>query len=192
MKTVITTSEYTLLYAPILVFLIEKPPVPAVPSAWMTESYTGIPDMISKIIWSTVMAEYITYSIFTVCPIFGTSFPGAGPGLSATSICTVFAFTDGSIASISASTPIPPTQCVKLLQNSMPLGRLSMSVRIDAPVVEKPETDSKKASIGEEIAPLIKNGNAPKIDINSQDSATVANPSLAYIWSSFGLRRCSR
>ena len=41
------------------------------------------------------------------------------------------------------------------------LGRTSTSVKIEAPVVLKPEQDSKKASAAEEIAPEIKNGRAP-------------------------------
>ena len=46
---------------------------------------------------------------------------------------------------------VPPTQCVKLRQNKRPLGRRSTSVRMVDPVVVKPETVSKKASISEGI-----------------------------------------
>ena len=43
-------------------------------------------------------------------------------------------------------TPMPPAQWVKLRQNSSPRGSASMSPRIVAPVVVKPETVSKKQS----------------------------------------------
>ncbi len=41
--------------------------------------------------------------------------------------------------------PIPPIQCVKLLQKSIDFGIDSISINIDDPVVVKPETDSKIA-----------------------------------------------
>ena len=47
---------------------------------------------------------------------------------------------------INTSTPMPPTQWVKLRQNSSPWLMASTSVRTDAPVVVKPDTVSKNAS----------------------------------------------
>ena len=41
--------------------------------------------------------------------------------------------------------PIPPTQAVAIRQNWSPRGSASMSVRMEAPVVVKPETLSKSA-----------------------------------------------
>ena len=49
--------------------------------------------------------------------------------------------------------PMPPIQCVKLLQNKIDFGNDSISVRIEEPVVVNPETDSKKALINEGMAP---------------------------------------
>jgi hypothetical protein len=43
--------------------------------------------------------------------------------------------------------PIPPIQCVRLLQNKMDLGKDSISVNMEEPVVVKPDTDSKNALI---------------------------------------------
>ena len=51
----------------------------------------------------------------------------------------------------------------------------STSERIEAPVVVKPDTVSKNASIYEEISPLITKGIAPKIDITIQESPTTLN-----------------
>nr|WP_291026445.1 hypothetical protein [Hydrogenophaga sp.] len=45
--------------------------------------------------------------------------------------------------------PIPPSHWVKLRQKRMPRPALSMSVITEAPVVVKPEADSKRASTGE-------------------------------------------
>ena len=46
---------------------------------------------------------------------------------------------EGSSAVVSTSTPMPPSQWVKARQNKMPLGSASMSVKMVAPVVVKPE-----------------------------------------------------
>ena len=43
---------------------------------------------------------------------------------------------------------MPPSQWVKERQKRIPLGRASMSVRMEAPVVVKPEQDSKIQSMG--------------------------------------------
>ena len=59
----------------------------------------------------------------------------------------------GRMAMTNTSTPMPPTQCVKLRQNSRPRSMVSTSVRMLAPVVVKPETVSKKLSIKLGIAP---------------------------------------
>ena len=48
---------------------------------------------------------------------------------------------------------MPPTQWVKLRQNSRPFGSDSTSVRMVAPVVVKPDTVSKKASSSDGMQP---------------------------------------
>ena len=48
--------------------------------------------------------------------------------------------------------PMPPNHCVKLLQKRSPLPRASMFTRIEAPVVVKPDMDSKAASTKEGMA----------------------------------------
>jgi hypothetical protein len=45
--------------------------------------------------------------------------------------------------------PIPPIKCVKLRQNKILFDKDSISIKIDAPVVVKPEIVSKKASVNE-------------------------------------------
>jgi len=50
--------------------------------------------------------------------------------------------------------PIPPNQCVRLRQKRIEKGNISTLVIIEDPVVEKPEVDSKKASINEGIVLL--------------------------------------
>ncbi len=52
--------------------------------------------------------------------------------------------------------PIPPIQWVRLLQKRMDRGRASISVKMDEPVVENPEADSKKALVKFGIEPEIK------------------------------------
>ena len=85
----------------------------------------------------------------------------------------------GIIAIISTSTPMPPSQCVKLLQNNIPLLMLSTSVKIDAPVVVNPLTVSKNASNTFGISPLITNGTHPIAERAIHANVTIINPSLA-------------
>jgi hypothetical protein len=49
--------------------------------------------------------------------------------------------------------PIPPIQCVRLLQKRIPAGSASISSRIDAPVVVYPEIVSKNAFVSDGMAP---------------------------------------
>jgi hypothetical protein len=51
-------------------------------------------------------------------------------------------------------TPIPPIQWVKHRQKVEHLLKYSTSERMDAPVVVKPDTVSKRASVREGISPV--------------------------------------
>ena len=75
-----------------------------------------------------------------------TSLPTVGPGTSARIKCIPWPSFIGRMAMTNTSTPMPPTQWVKLRQNKPPRLRGSISVRMLEPVVVKPETVSKKAS----------------------------------------------
>ena len=57
-----------------------------------------------------------------------------------------------------------------------------------APVVVKPETVSKNASVYEGISPLMQNGSAPKADMSAHESATITKPSRAYMTFDLGLK----
>ena len=61
--------------------------------------------------------------------------------------------------------PIPPIQCVKLRQNNTPFGTISISFKIEAPVVVNPDMVSKKAFVILGIAPVAIYGIAPDKDI---------------------------
>ena len=76
-------------------------------------------------------------------------------------------------------TPIPPTQCVKLLQISDVWLRLSTSSSILAPVVVNPDTVSNKASTIFGISPVSTKGIAPTTLSTIHESATITKPSLA-------------
>ena len=95
----------------------------------------------------------------------------------------------GTIAITNTSTPIPPIQWVKLLQNRRDLGHDSTSARILAPVVVNPDAVSKTASTIWGIYPEIRNGSAPKRLRINQESATITKPSLEYIRFFFGLKK---
>ncbi len=83
------------------------------------------------------------------------------------------------MASINTSTPMPPTQWVKLRHISMDGDKPSTLLRMLAPVVVNPEMVSNSASIREGISPLIQKGRAPKKLKTTQIRATATNPSLA-------------
>jgi len=69
--------------------------------------------------------------------------------------------------------PIPPIQCVKLLQNNNDFGSDSISVNMEAPVVVKPETDSNNAFTKEGMAPEKMYGRLPIKQIITQEEVTV-------------------
>ena len=75
------------------------------------------------------------------------SFVTVGPGVSA--LATFCAFTPrlGTSATINTIIPMPPSHWVSERQNSRDFGSASTFVSIVAPVVEKPEHISKKASM---------------------------------------------
>ncbi len=66
-----------------------------------------------------------------------------GPGASVTAIFCPLIPREGISAIANTRIPMPPIQWVKERQNRIPFGSTSTSVRIDAPVVENPEQDSK-------------------------------------------------
>jgi hypothetical protein len=70
---------------------------------------------------------------------------------------------------------------VKLRQNSNEYGSISTSFRIDAPVVVKPDADSKNAFIKEGIVSLIIYGSDPKSENKIQAIVTVRKESLLLI-----------
>ena len=55
-----------------------------------------------------------------LCLALGTSLPTTGPGTSARIMCMLRSSARGSTAIMNTSTPMPPTQLVKLRQNSSP------------------------------------------------------------------------
>ena len=73
---------------------------------------------------------------------------------------------------------IPPINCVKLLQKRIEKGRLSTSAKMEDAVVEKPDVDSKKASMNDGIVPLIRYGKVPISEMITHDKVTVRKPSL--------------
>ena len=80
----------------------------------------------------------------------GTILFTVGPGLSARRMCSVKPSAPplvGMMASRNTSTPMPPIQWLKLRQNSSACPSASTSERMEAPVVVKPDTISKSASM---------------------------------------------
>ena len=81
--------------------------------------------------------------------------------------------------SMNTSTPMPPTQWVRLRQSSAACESASTSATTVEPVVVKPEMVSNSASTIEGISPLNRKGSAPVMPSRIQHSATVTKPSRA-------------
>ena len=84
-----------------------------------------------------------------VCRILGTNLLTLGPGLSARRRWTEYPPPlppMGTMARRNTKIPMPPSQWVKERQNRSPLDMGSTAVKMDAPVVVKPEMTSKRAS----------------------------------------------
>lgn len=77
--------------------------------------------------------------------------------------------------------PTPPIKWVDERQKSNPLGSVSTSVRIVAPVVVKPDTDSKKAFAKVKFPPHIRYGSIPNMHERSHAKMVIANPSAIFI-----------
>jgi len=74
--------------------------------------------------------------------------------------------------------PIPPIQWVRLRQKRIEKGSISTSGKMDEPVVDNPDVDSKNASMNDGIVPLIRYGKAPSKEKIIHESVTARNPSL--------------
>ena len=138
---------YLELYAPIEIPLLENPPVPAAPKAWIIDSNKFIPPKRRSITVIIVKTIYIPYKFLAVSESFGVILPKVGPG---TSLCikrddSLFEF--GKIAKVNTKIPIPPTKWDKDLQKIIECGKSSTLIATDAPEVVKPDTISKKASM---------------------------------------------
>ena len=78
------------------------------------------------------------------------------PGDSALKICIPPIPSKGNIAIAKTIIPMPPNQCVILLQNRIPSGIASTSFKIVAPVVVKPEVVSNTILENPSIVPVSK------------------------------------
>src|SRR5690554_1314494 len=158
-----------------------KPPVPAVEKPRVTLSKISMPPKRSKIINRIVRKIYIEYNILVLSLVEGTIFSICGPVVSALRIFMLFKFVVGRKARTKTKIPIPPIQFVKERQKSNPLLKLSTLSNIEAPVVVKPDTVSKKAFMKLGISPLMIKGSDPNKLIIIHDRLTIANPSIAYM-----------
>ena len=108
--------------------------------------------------------------------ILGVSLSGLGPVTSARYSCIPPTPSRGSTISESRMIPRPPIQWVRLRHMSRPCGRPSISAKIVAPVVVKPDAASKTASVTEAVD-VSTNGSPPAKLATIQQMPTTANPS---------------
>ena len=128
--------------APIEPFRVEKPPVARVVSAWQTASKTGTRSA-ARITTSTAVSTAPTMKVSrAVSVILGSVFSGVGPGASAESTSTPHCRRP-SRKTKRITMPSPPSHWVRARHSSSDRGSDSTSAKMLAPVVEKPEADSK-------------------------------------------------
>ena len=84
----------------------------------------------------------------------------------------------GKTSNMKTTIPNPPIKWVEDRQNSRPFGKTSTSVSMDAPVVVRPETLSKKAFTNVNSPPPISYGSMAKIQERSHAKMMIINPSL--------------
>ncbi len=85
-------------------------------------SNKGMPASFNAIISQTVSPKYTSHKALAVCLILGVNLSSIGPGASAENICRPATANCGKIAINNTIIPIPPNQCVKLLQKNIVLG----------------------------------------------------------------------
>lgn len=115
-----------------------------------------------------VKAMYMIKIPLAVSCVFGLSLLVLTLHASVEKSCLSFLLKDGNRAMEKMTIPKPPIHCKIDLQNRMPWGWLSRLLRMEAPVVVKPDMVSKKASVTESVVPYKRNGSIPKSEKNTQ------------------------
>ena len=164
------------LKAPTLAPRVEKPPVPSVAKVWQRASKKPIPAKSKRTNCKHVSPKYINHNILAVWVIFAVTLPLLGPVVSLLIRRKPPTPKRGKRATVKATIPIPPSQCIWHLHTWIVIGQESTSCKIVEPVVVKPETDSKTASLKEGITPEKKRGNAPSSPVAIHASATKTMP----------------
>ena len=133
--------------AAILSCLVEKPPVAIVDIEWHKASNLPIPARYIATAAINVSPMYIVSIQRAVTEMRGCNLARMGPTDSAAKRLMSLKPNIGNTATVKNTIPKPPTQWVIMRQKSRDLGSASISWRIVAPVVEKPDIVSKKASV---------------------------------------------
>ncbi len=102
-----------------------------------------MPANMSNMVSTAVKSTYTLHKIRAVSWILGARRSLVGPGISARKSCMPPIPSIGRIARERTMNPIPPSHCVKALQKSRLGPRTSTLSNIVAPVVVKPDMDSK-------------------------------------------------
>ena len=111
-----------------------------------------------------VSSRYRLHNQRAVVEILGCNFPIFSPVDSAENNFWSPVPIVGRIATVKNTIPIPPIQCVMLLQKRMEWGSVSMLVKMLAPVVVNPDMVSKNACATFAVLPPIKKGSIPMME----------------------------
>ena len=127
---------------------VEKPPREKADMAWHTASNQPMPAHFKPMQVSRVKLRYTSQRRLAVCEMRGAILLSLSmPGISALNSCVPPTPNMGRMATARTMMPMPPSQfimCRQKLSDGASVSRLDMTV---APVVVRPLTASKKASV---------------------------------------------
>ena len=92
--------------------LVENPPVPKVAKLWHKASKKPIPANIKSTNCTRVRPKYMNHKIFAVSVIFAVTFPLLGPVVSLLMRRKPPTPKSGKRATVKATIPMPPSQCI--------------------------------------------------------------------------------
>ncbi len=184
MKAIQTYSREGLLNPPIDSEFEENPPVAIVVIAWIVESKNDKPQNQYIKVQTEDRIKYKIIISVAKLAVLGISFSDESDPSSLNS-CIPPTPRFGKIETALTIIPIPPSHCKRLRHTIIPSETLLRSLIIVEPVVVKPETDSKKASVKLNILLERRNGIEEKTDKIIQLSVTIRKAPLVLSLFSF-------
>ena len=178
MKTTSAHSIAGFWKAPMLPERVLNPAVDTVVNIWQTASYRFIPRSLSVTTHTPDRPRYSRIKPHALLWIRLWSNSAECPDDSPEKRILAPAPSEESMTTKKTTTPKPPIHWLMHLQNIRLYGNASRFVKTEAPVVVRPEADSKRASTKRHSGRIKKYGNAPTTVANSQLTPITQKASL--------------